>query len=461
MEYHTSPGLGMVAEKGRCTMSLLGQISIILLLVLANGLFSMSEMAVVSSRKVRLQQHAEEGRRGATMAYELANNPNRFLSTVQIGITLIGILAGALGGATVATRIGAYLAQISWLAPYSEAIAVALVVLGTTYLSLVIGELAPKRLALNDPERIAMAVSGLMRSLSVVASPAVRLLSASTDLILRILGVKPSLEPPVTEEEIKVLLEQGTEAGVFEAAEQDLVESVFTLGDRRASALMTPRHEVAWLDVEDPPEVLERKIVDCPYSRFPVAQGSLDNVLGEVDAKDLLARSLAGEPFNLRAMVRKPLYVPEIMPALKVLEVFKQSGTQMAMVLDEYGSIQGLVTLTDILEAIVGDIPSAEELAEPPVVQREDGSWLLDGMLPVDEFKELFQLEDLPGEEQGLYQTLGGFVMSQIGRIPTAADHFEWLGLRFEILDMDGPRVDKVLVIPVYGVTSDIDKETD
>ena len=224
---------------------------------------------------------------------------------------------------------------------------------------------------------------------------------------------------------------------------------------------MTPRHEVAWLDIEDPPEVLKKKILDCPYSRFPVAQGSLDNVLGEVDAKDLLASSLAGEPFNLKTFIRKPLYVPEIMPALKVLEVFKQSGTQMALVLDEYGSIQGLVTLTDILEAIVGDIPSAEELAEPPVVQREDGSWLLDGMLSVDEFKELFQLEDLPGEEQGLYQTLAGFVMSQIGRIPTAADHFEWTGLRFEVLDMDGPRVDKVLVLPVYGETKDINKQED
>jgi putative hemolysin len=323
----------------------------------------------------------------------------------------------------------------------------------------VIGELVPKRLALNDPERIAVAVAGLMRALSVLASPLVRLLSFSTDLILQLLGVRPSLEPPVTEEEIKVLLEQGTEAGVFEAAEQDLVESVFTLGDRRASALMTPRHEVAWLDVEDPPEVLEQKIVACPYSRFPVAQGSLDNVLGEVDAKDLLARSLAGEAFNLRALVRKPLYVPEIMPALKVLEVFKQSGTQMAMVLDEYGSIQGLVTLTDILEAIVGDIPSAEELAEPPVMQREDGSWLLDGMLPIDEFKELFQLGDLPGEEQGLYQTLAGFVMSQIGRIPAPADHFEWAGFRFEVMDMDGARVDKVLVVPVYGETKELNKE--
>lgn len=438
---------------------LLGQVFVIFFLVLANGLFSMSEMAVVSARKIRLQQYAEEGNRGAKLAFELANNPNRFLSTVQIGITTIGVLAGALAGATVADDLAVIIGRIPWLAPSSETVALVVVVLGTTYLSLVIGELVPKRLALNSPERIAMGTARLMRALSVVASPAVRLLSFSTDLILRLLGIKPSVEPPITEEEIKVLLEQGTEAGIFEAAEQDLVESVFTLGDRRASALMTPRHEVAWLDIEDPHDVLEKKIADCPYSRFPVAQGSLDNLLGEVDAKDLLAHSLAGEPFNLKPLIRKPLYVPEIMPALKVLEVFKKSGTQMAMVLDEYGSVQGLVTLTDILEAIVGDIPSAEELAEPPVVQREDGSWLLDGMLPVDEFKELFQLDDLPGEEQGLYQTLAGFVMSQIGRIPTPADHFEWLGLRFEVLDMDGPRVDKVLVIPVYGETKEAKAE--
>jgi len=440
-------------------MSLLGETLVILLLILVNGLFSMSEMAVISSRKVRLQQRAEEGEHGAIAAYELANNPNRFLSTVQIGITLIGVLAGALGGATVAERLAAYIAQMPALASSSQAIAVALIVLVTTYLTLVMGELVPKRLALNDPERIAVVVAGLMRALSVVASPLVRLLSFSTDLLMRMLRVKPSVEPPVTEEEIKVLLEQGTEAGVFEEAEQDLVESVFSLADRRASALMTPRHEVAWLDVDDTPEVLEKKIVDCPYSRFPVAQGILDNLLGEVDAKDLLARSLAGETFDLRALIHKPLYVPEIMPALKVLEVFKQSGTQMAMVLDEYGSVQGLVTLTDILEAIVGDIPSAEELAEPPVMQREDGSWLLDGMLPVDAFKELFELDSLPGDDQGLYQTLAGFVMSQIGRIPAPTDNFEWSGLRFEVLDMDGPRVDKVLVAPVYGQASETDKQ--
>jgi putative hemolysin len=227
------------------------------------------------------------------------------------------------------------------------------------------------------------------------------------------------------------------------------VESVLLLDERRVASLMTPRPEIAWLDIDDPPEEIRRKLIASPYSRFPVCQGSLDNVLGEIEARDLLARSLCGEPFDLRAMLRKPLYVPETMPALKVLEAFKKSGTQIALVVDEYGSIQGLVTLKDILEAIVGDIPSAEELAEPQAVQREDGSWLLDGMLPIEEFKELLGIDELPGEGQGLYQTVAGFVIAQLGRIPVAADHFEWGGLRFEVMDMDGNRVDKVLVTPI------------
>jgi putative hemolysin len=425
------------------------QITIVLLLIIANGLFAMSEMAIVSARKARLRQRAEEGDHKARAALELAETPNRFLSTAQIGITLIGILAGAFGGATLAEELGAYLGRIPPLKPYGEVIGLVIVVLATTYLSLVIGELVPKRLALNNPERIAAAIAAPMRALSVIAYPAVRLLSLSTELVLRILGIRPSAEPPITEEEIKLLLEQGTEAGVFQEVEQDMVESVLLLDERRAAGLMTPRPEVIWLDIEDSLDEVRRKMIASPYSRFPVCQGSLDNVLGEVEARDLLARSLCGEAFDLKSLLQKPLYVPETMPALKVLEAFKKSGTQMALVIDEYGSIQGLVTLKDILEAIVGDIPSAEELAEPQVVQREDGSWLLDGMLPVEELKELLGIGELPGEEQGLYQTTAGFVMTQLGRIPAAAEHFEWGGLRFEVMDMDGNRVDKVLVTPI------------
>jgi putative hemolysin len=428
----------------------------VFLLILANGLFAMAEIAIVASRKVRLQQRANEGDLRARAALELAETPNRFLSTVQIGITLIGILAGAYGGATIAHELAAQLERISFLAPYSHAISLGVVVLGIAYLSLILGELVPKRLALSNPERIACAVATPMRLLAVLAFPAVRLLSLSTEVVLRLLGVQPTAESPVTEEEIKVLIEQGTQAGVFEAAEQDMVERVFRLGDRHVGVLMTPRTEIVWLDVEDSSEEIQHRITSTVHSRFLVAQGALDQVLGIVHAKDLLARSLEGQPFDLKACLRQPLFVPESMRALKVLELFKQSGTHLALVVDEYGGIEGLVTLNDILEAIVGDLPSIDEPAEPPVVQREDGSWLLDGMLPVDEIKELFQLAQLPGEEAGTYQTLGGMVMSHLGRIPSAADHFEWAGLRFEVMDMDGHRVDKVLVAPVETPPSEV-----
>ncbi|MHB0855958.1 MAG: hemolysin family protein [Anaerolineae bacterium] len=432
----------------------------VLLLILANGVFAMSEIAVVTSRKTRLQQQVSEGDRKAADALELAEKPNHFLSTVQIGITLIGVLAGAFSGATLAGYLEPLVAEIPPLAPYAQAISITVVVVVITFLTLVIGELVPKRLALNDPERIAGAVAGPMNALTWLATPAVRLLSFSTDLVMRLLGVQLNETPPVTEEEIRILLEQGTQAGVFAAAESDMVESVFSLDDRRASSLMTPRHDVVWLDTEDPVEEIQRKIIESGHSRFPVARDSLDNVLGEAQARDLLARAIVGEPFDLQAVLRAPLYVPEVMSALNVLEHFKSSGTEMALVIDEYGFVTGLVTLDDILEAIVGEIPTAEELAEPPVVQREDGSWLMDGMVLIDEFRELFDLSELPGEDHGLYQTLGGFVTSQLGAIPTSADRFEWNDLRFEVVDMDGNRVDKVLVTPAVREDSQDTEET-
>jgi putative hemolysin len=436
------------------------QIVAVLLLILLNGLFAMAEIAVISSRKTRLQQRADAGDRGARAALALAETPNRFLSTVQIGITLIGILAGAFGGVTISQELAAALRQIKAIAPYSDVIALTIVVMGITYLSLVIGELVPKRLAMNNPERIAGAMAAPMRLLSILSAPLVHLLSASTEVVLKVLGIRPSDEPPVTEDEIRLLLAQGTKAGIFREVEQDMVESVLKLDDLRASALMTPRPDIYWLDIDDSPDEIRAKIISSPYSRFPVASGSLDEILGEVQAKDLLARSLAGEPFDLQAGLRSPLYVPEIMPALRVLEALRQSSTQMALVIDEYGSVQGLVTINDILEAIVGDIPTADELAYPQVVQREDGSWLVDGMLPIDELKELFHIDSLPGEEQGLYQTVAGFVMMQLGTIPSAADHFTWAWLRFEVVDMDGPRVDKVLITPeVAALQADLESD--
>ncbi|MBD2244333.1 hemolysin family protein [Nostoc sp. FACHB-888] len=434
------------------------EISIILVLIIANGVFSMSEMAVVSARKVRLQQLANQGDTKAKAALKLAESPNHFLSTVQVGISLIGILTGAFGGATIANRLAVYVKVVPLLAPYSEPLSFGIVVLLITYLSLIVGELVPKRLALNNPERIASIVAIPMQALSAIASPMVYLLSASTDLILRLLGITASTEPQVTEEEIKILIEQGTEAGTFEEAEQDMVERVFRLGDRPVSYLMTPRPDIVWLDLDDSAEENRHKMVDSAYSRYPVCQGGLDNVLGVIPVTDLLARSFRGEPLDLTVGLRQPIFVPESTRGLKVLELFKQTITHMALVVDEYGVIQGLVTLNDIMSEIVGDVPSTDGQDHPQAVQREDGSWLLDGMLPVEEFLELFGMEEWESEEPGSYQTLGGFVITHLGRIPAAADHFEWQNMRIEVMDMDGNRVDKVLVVPKGNKSPDTEK---
>ena len=300
-----------------------------------------------------------------------------------------------------------------------------------------------------------MFVSPAMGFLSTIASPAVRLLSASTDLILRVIGMRPSNEPPITEEEIKLLIGQGTLAGVFEEAEQEMLERVFRLGDRRVGVLMTPRKRVTWLDINDPPEKNRRIIARSTHSRFPVCQGKLSNTLGIVHVRDLLVRSLAGRPLDLRTAMKQPLFVLETTHLVGLLEMFKESGTHMAMIIDEYGTVEGLVTLTNIMEAIVGDLPSVDEREEPKVVQREDGSWLVDGLLPVDELKKMFRIKALPEDETGHYQTLGGFAMTYLKRIPSTGDRFECCGLRFEILDMDGHRVDKVLIEQVDQPTTE------
>lgn len=426
------------------------EILIIFLLLLANGFFAMSEIAVVSARRARLQQRLEEGDARAVEALALAQDPDDFLSTVQVGITLIGILAGAFGGATVARYLAAALATIPVLAPYSAALGLALVVVLITYFSLVFGELAPKRLALNAPERIAMAVAGPMRRLARVVTPLVWLLSTSTDLLMRVLGFRPSGEPAVTEEEIKVMIAQGAQAGVFTAAETEVVQNVFRLADRTVSSVMTPRLDIVWLDADEDPDRIRCIVADSGFSRFPVCQGGLDNVIGIVEAKTLLVCQWEGGPLNLRAVMRPPQFVPEVSSAVSLLSLFQESGLHCALVVDEYGGVQGLVTLHDVLRAALGDVTEAQPGEEPMAVQREDGSWLLDGRLPADDFRALLGLRgDLPGEEEGAYETLGGFVMMHLGRIPEVADHFEWAGLRFEVVDMDGRRVDKVLVTPL------------
>lgn len=436
------------------------EILIILLLLVANGIFAMSEIAVVSARKARLQQLAEEGDVKARTALELANNPNQFLSTVQVGITLVGILAGAFGGATLADELMGVLNEIPWLAGYSQAIAVGVVVVAITYFSLIIGELVPKRVALNSPERIAGYIAGPMMFLSTIATPVVKLLSLSTELVLRLLGIQPSAEPPVTEEELKVLIEQGTQSGVFAEAEQDMIEGVLRLGERRIGMLMTPRTHVIWIDIDAPVETIRQKIVTSRHTFFPVVRDSLDNVLGYVNAKDLLAQTLAGQAIDLNALLQEPLFVPERILALRVLELFKQQGTRIAFVIDEYGSVQGIVTDNDILEDIVGDIDMADISLEPQAVQREDGSWLLDGLLHIDDLKETLDIEELPDEEEGHYQTLAGFVINQMGDIPTIGQSFEWGAYRYEVVDLDGRRIDKVLATPLQTEVTEIHPET-
>lgn len=421
----------------------------ILILIAINGVFVMAEMAVVSSRRPRLQQLANEGSGNAQIALDLATNPDRFLATTQIGITLIAILAGAYGERTLTSRLSVPLESIPRIGSYAESLAFGIVVVLITYVSLVAGELLPKRLALHNPERIAAAMSGSMRFLSRLCSPLVALISGSTQVIIGALGLRPSAEPPVTEEEIKVMMEQGTEAGVFEEAEQDIVKSIFKLGDRAVSALMRPRRDVVWLDLEDQFPENQRKMSAALYSRFPVATGSLDNVIGIVQAKDLLTQSLSGAKIDLRANLRTPLFVPEGLPALKLLELFKKSRTHMALVIDEYGGVEGLVTLNDILEDLVGDVASVDMPEEKQVVQRPDGSWLIDGKLQIDDLKEVLQVESLPEEDSARYQTLGGLVMLQVGRVPVTGDVFEAAGHRFEVVDMDGKRVDKVLVAKI------------
>jgi len=436
--------------------SLVFEILVIFFLLLANGMFAMSEIAVVSARKARLQQLAEEGNRGARAALTLTGDPNQSLATIQLGVTLIGILAGAFGGTTIAEGLGRRLSTVPAVAPYSHAVAVGLVVIGITYFSLIIGELVPKRLALGNAERIAARVAVPMGLVSRICSPVVHLLSLSTNVAIRLLGVKHVPSPPVTPEELKVLIEQGTETGVFEEAEQEMIEGVLRLDERQVGAFMTPRTQILWLDLEDPPEAIRRKISESHYSRFPVSKGSLDNVLGILRTRDLLTQSLARKPLDLKSLLRPAPFIPETISALKAMELLRERRVHLALVTDEYGGIQGVVTHHDILEAIVGFIPSTGAPAEPGAVRRDDGSWLIDGLLDIDELKEIFDLKRLPGEEQGSYHTVGGFIMSQTSSIPSAGQHFEWGNLRFEVVDMDGRRVDKVLVTPIQRESLDV-----
>jgi len=421
------------------------EVPIIIFLIILNGALALSELALVSARKARLEHWANEGNSRARIALELVNSPDSFLSTIQIGITFIGILAGALGGATVAELLTRYIADLPWLSGYSEAIGVTIVVVFITYFSLVIGELVPKRLALNNPERLACLVASSIKHLSHLAHPLVVLLIGSTNILLRILCVKPSADPVITEEEIKLLIDKGTQAGTFQEFEQDTIERVFRLADRQVSVLMTPRTDIISLDLNESEEESKQKIAHHKHSFFPVVQDALDNIVGVIRWKDLLLLFMEAKPFNIKEICRKPLFVTEKTPAVKVLELFKTSKMHIAFVVDEYGAMQGLVTLDDILGSVFEDIEDTPE-EEREIIKREDGSWIVSGSLPLDEFMEYMETGRPDEKEKTGMNTVGGFVMTKIGAVPSEGQHFEWKGLRFEVIDMDSRRVDKILV---------------
>ena len=430
------------------------EVVIIFLLVLLNGFFAMSELAVVSSRKARLKQMQAEGRRGARTAVTLADDPGRFLPTVQIGITLIGVLAGAFSGATLARHIASLLVDVPVLGPFSDGLGIASVVVGITYLSLIFGELVPKRIALSDAERVATLVSRPLALLSQLCAPAVWLLRFSSDTVLRILRLPTTRQVTITDEEVRTLVSEGAAAGVFEVAESEMIEGVMRLADRPVRSIMTPRVDVVWLALSQSQEEIRRIIVESGRSRFPVSRGGIDAIEGIVHAKDLLDRMLAGQPFDLAACLRQPLFVHEGTSVLKLLDLFRTSSVHMALIVDEYGSFQGIVTSTDILASIAGEFPEDEGEVDDTVVRRDDGSFLIDGGIDIDQLERLLNRRDLISHDE--YHTLAGFLLWELGHLPVIGERLDWKNLRFEIVDMDGRRIDRVLISRISD-----DPETD
>lgn len=419
------------------------------ILILCNGLFALAEIAVIAARPARLQERAYRGERAALDVLQLQEQPERFLSTIQVGITLVGTLTGALGGATFAEQLTLRLREIPFLEPYAPALGLGIVVVLITYFSIVLGELAPKRLGLTDPETVAMRLARLMLFLSRITAPLVSLLAASSKAVIAFLGVRREVEQPVTDEEIRLLMLQGAEAGVFDVMESEMVEGVLRLGDQRSRTVMTPRHEIVWLDLQAPLEENLVKVRESGYSRFPVCDGTLDKVLGMIYAKDLLARVLSGEPLDLAQNLRQPLYVPETMPALEMLEQFRRSQVHVALVLDEYGGVEGIITFRDLLESLVGQIASAGETGGPTAVPRPDGSWLLDGSYPVGQLEDILGMLELPARERIGYETVAGLVLALCDHIPRRGEWVQWQRWKLEVVDMDGLRIDQVLVSPV------------
>ncbi|MCQ2970142.1 MAG: hemolysin family protein [archaeon] len=433
------------------------KIVIIIILIILTGYLSMAELAVVSIRKAKMQKYLEDGNKNVQIVFDLLEDPNEFLSTVQIGISLIGVLTGAFGGITLAEP----LAKIIYFIPYSDMISVVLVVLVTTYLTLVIGEIVPKVIALNDPEKVSLKVAKSMVILSKISKPASFVLAKSSSFLLWVLRIENKNDEIVTEEEIELMIKEGREDGTIEKEEEDIIKRVFKLDDKKVESIMTPRNEIIWINLEDSRDINKIKIVESKRSIFPIAKGELDDFIGVVQAKDILSVMFSEEEFDINTIIKEPLVVSEHLETLELLKEFKenQGYVHMSLVIDEFGSVEGLITLNDLLEGIVGDIPGIDEEDEPEAIKREDGTWLIDGRYPIDKFKKLFKFEDpLPDEEEDNYTTLAGFILSISGTIPDEEDKYECGRFIFEIIDIDGHQIDKVLVTDL-GPQEDIEEE--
>lgn len=436
------------------------EIFILVVLIVVNGVFAMSEIALIAARRGKLAKLAEEGDAAAKVAVMLGEEPTRFLSTIQIGITLIGILCGVVGQSALAAPISGWLREIG-IEPRARDIgATTISVVLITYFSIVVGELVPKRIGQIDPEKIARLVSRPMYALAVASRPAVRMLSASTTLVLRLFGLRDEKTPGVTEEEIHALLEEGSESGVIEKNEHAMVRNVFRLDDRQIGSLMVPRSDIVWLDTERPLEENLARMAESEHSRFPVCRSGLEDILGIISAKQLFNQTLKGGQPDISRQLQSPVYVPESLTGMELLEQFRASSSHMVFVIDEYGEVQGLVALQDVMEAVTGEFRPAHQ-EDAWAVRREDGSWLLDGLIPLPELKDLLELKGVPEEDKGRYNTLSGMIMWLLGRLPRTGDVITWEAWRLEVVDLDGKRIDKVLAsrLPEPVARADSDAE--
>ncbi len=426
------------------------EIALLFVLILINGIFAMSEMSLISSGKARLQKLADEKRAGAKTALKLHQEPSYFLSTVQVGITSVGILSGALGEDLLSEPLNQQLNKLPLLAPYADKIALAITVVLVTYFSVVMGELVPKRLALLNPEKIALVVARPMKILATISSPLVWLLSTSSNLLLWLMRAQKSGQTPITNEEIKILMDMGSAAGVFHASETHLVANVLQLDEQRVGAIMTPRKAIYSIDLDHDPHEINTLIADCPYARVVICRGGLENIQGILHRSDLLKSWMAAESFNLVSLLRAPLYVPDSSTLTHLLEFFKENRGDFALIANEYGDLEGLVTMSDVLKAIVGEMPYPDSDFDPDVVEREDGSWLIDGGLSISRLKSVIGYNgQFPGETENAFNTVGGFILFVLEKIPRVADHFTVESWYFEVVDLDGIRIDKVFVASI------------